>query len=68
MRNPVGLSKITGIKNKWNVCYSDGTYKSVSHLWNISPNKFRTWYLFRRHMKVMTFDQIVKERNHNEVL
>jgi hypothetical protein len=62
MRNPVGMSKIHGWRNRWSVCYSDGTQREISILWNIAPDNFRSWYCYRRHIKVITFDQLIRGR------
>ena len=45
----VGLTKI-GRFGRWNVIYSNGTDKPVSWLWNIVPEKLRSYWLLYRHI------------------
>ena len=61
--NPVGISKIQGIMNRWNVIYSNGETKPVSYMWSIVPNRIRVYMLYRRHIERQSFDNLLKERN-----
>ena len=61
--NPVGITKIQGIMNRWNVIYSNGETKPVSYMWSIVPNRLRTYMLYRRHIMTQSFDKLIKERN-----
>ena len=57
----VGLTKI-GRFGRWNVIYSNGTDKPVAWLWNIVPEKLRSYWLLYRHMPgAVTFDDLRKE-------
>ena len=47
--SPVGLSKI-GTWSRWYVLYSNGTSKKVSVLWNIVPQRMRSYILYRRYI------------------
>ncbi len=49
--NPVGLSKIDGWNNNWYVLYSNGTSKKVSVVWNIVPQRIRSYILYRRKIR-----------------
>lgn len=61
--NPVGISKIKGIMNRWNVIYSNGETKPVSYMWSIVPNRIRVYMLYRRQIERQSFDKLLKERN-----
>ena len=57
----VGLTKV-GRFGRWNVIYSNGTDKPLSWLWNIVPDKLRSyWLLYRRMPGEVTFDDLRKE-------
>ncbi len=44
---PCGLSKAGN--DRWTICYSNGTFKEVSRLWEYVPSKVRIFLLFTRH-------------------
>jgi len=56
----VGLSKI-GRFGRWSQVYSTGETKPVSWLWSIAPERFRSYWLFIRHIpKTPSFDELLE--------
>ena len=59
----VGLTKI-GKYGRWSQVLSTGETKPVSWLWNIAPSRFRTYWLFIRHIPERdSFDVLLNRHN-----
>ena len=60
----VGLSKI-GKWGRWYQVLSTGESRPVSHIWTITPESIRYYWLYYRHHKrqrIYGFDQLYKMR------